>query len=216
MNLQVDVGDFSISYIAPPTSEPLTLAQAKDHLRLPQDLTDFDSKLNLFIPGARAYLEDSFSLRIMKQQVLLTFSQFPRQDRLRLPVWPIQSVDVFKYIGVDGTAYTLNVGATGGAGVQLLSRLNRKPVELVLPFAAVWPAQILTTADGIQISLTCGYMNGKSPETLPLPPSIQQAMCLMLAHWWDNGAAVTVGTLMQSKALALGVDEIMASERLYW
>lgn len=210
------VRDFSVQLLTPPASEPLTLDQAKDHLRLPRDLTDFDPRLTLFIQSCRAFLEDTFGLRIMRQQVELRLSQFPHGDRMALPVWPVQSVDYFKFIGIDGTLFTMTVGDTGGVGVNLLQRLAKKPVELVLPFGGVWPAQILTPADGIQIGLTCGFLNGHSPETLPLPPSILQAMCLMLGHWWDNGAASTLGTLMQSKTLVLGVDEAMASERLYW
>jgi hypothetical protein len=129
----------------------------------------------------------------------------------------VQSCDYFTFEDTLGNVNPLVVGATGDAGVQVLTRLNRKPCELVLPWAHVWPPTVLTTADPIRIGLTVGYMTaGQSPLTLPIDVNILNAMCLLISWWWDNGAAATLGSLMKSDVSAIGVDQMMASVKLYY
>ncbi len=215
---QVQRLDFSIALLQGPTEEPLTLQQAKEHLRLPTDVgfTDFDNKLNVFIKTARGYLERNYGIRCLTQKVEVTFQNFPAEDRIRIPVWPVQSFDYFTYTRADGVTTPMLIGATDTPNVELLTRTRRKPAEICLPWAKIWPPAVLTTADAIRVGLTVGFNPNGSPLTLPLDPNIIQAMCLLLSWWWDNGAAATVGSLMKSDLSALGVDECMSDLRLYW
>lgn len=211
--LQVPPGDWSIRRLTLPTSEPLTLAQAKDHLRIDQSLTIEDNDITLMLEAARDYLEAAYSIRLMPQTVEVTLQQFPREDRIRLPIWPIPSFNYLKYTDVADVERQMTIGTNTNA-VDLLARTWKKPAELVLPFGKIWPPYVVQQADAIRIGCNVGF-TGQSPE-FPLPSQAIQAMKLLIGHFYENRSAVTMGTLMKSDPLALAVDHLMANVRLYF
>jgi uncharacterized phiE125 gp8 family phage protein len=201
--------DFSIRPLSLPTSEPMSVAQAKAHLRIPADVTEFDEIVADLIASARDYIEQTYNLRILPQDVEIGFLQFPKGDRIRLPIWPVQSLNYFHYTTAAEETLAIDLN------VLVKARLHRKPAEIALRFSQVWPAVITDTSEGLQIGLTVGWETGDSPELLPRPPQINQAMRLLIGHGFNNGSAVTLGTLDKSDPLALGVDSLMANIRLY-
>jgi uncharacterized phiE125 gp8 family phage protein len=211
MGRQVLEGDWSIRQLTMPTSEPITLAQAKDHLRISQTLTNEDADITDMIVGARSYLEGAYGIRFMPQTVEVTLQQFPRDDRIRLPIWPATVVNYVKYTDVANVERDMIVGTDNTA--EVLYRLWKKPAELILPFAKIWPPAVLQMADAVRIGLTVGFTGG-SPE-FPLPVMSTRAMKLLVGHYYENRSAVTLGTLMKSDPLALAIDHLMANVRLY-
>lgn len=201
--------DWSLRLVGPALSEPLSLSQAKLHLKIDDSLTEEDDAITDYVSSAREYLEQAYNLRFAQQQVELLIAQFPTDDRFKLPIWPVQSVDYFRYQDIQNNSYDLL------PGIGYLTRLFRKPCELVLPFGAVWPPITLTTADAIQVGLTVGYLRGDSPETLPVPFQAIQAMKLLIGHMYENHSAVTLGTLDQTTPTAMGVVNLMQNVRLF-
>jgi uncharacterized phiE125 gp8 family phage protein len=202
-------GDWSISLLEPPAAEPLTLDQAKAHLKVtwPEE----DSTIGDYLTAARAYIEDAYGIRLVRQKVEVQFQNFPLlADRMKLPIAPVQSVDYFRYFDVQLVQRVMVVGT------DLHVRLNKRPPELILPYGKVWPPVVLDTADPIRIGLAVGFVNGHSPETLPVPPAALSAMRLLLTHQYENRAAVTLGTLEKTDPLALGVAHLMANVALYF
>lgn len=216
--LQIPHGDWSLQMLQLPASEPMTLDQGKNHLRIPLDVTDFDANVGDYIKGARDYIEETYGLPIMPQKVRVNLQQFPREDRIKLPIWPVYSVDAARYYTVDGQSHTLTTGVAadfaGPTPPDLLVRLSKKPCEIVLPWAHIWPPVVLQMADAIQFDLTVGFGNG-SPTLQPLPPAVMQALRLLLGHEYDIGAAVTV-IGRPSEPLVLGVEAMMANIRLHY
>lgn len=207
--------DWSISTLVPPTSEPITLTRAKTHLKIDPLLTEEDDDIQDYIAAARSYLEETFFVRIMPQKVEMQISQFPREDRIRLVAWPIRSIDYVRYTDINGNVGEMNVGTSTTAGATVLTRLNRKPCELKLPFAKIWPTAVLQESDGVQIGMSVGYLRGDSPETLPIPPAVIGAMKLLITNFYENRSAVTNGTLDKTDPLAISVGHLMANVRLY-
>lgn len=201
--------EFSIRQLTPPATEPMTLAEAKNHLRIPDDVTELDTVIALYIASARAYLEATYSTYLVKRTIEILFQNFPRVDTMRMPIWPIQSIDYFRYTGANGTQGSLAVDT------QILTRLYKKPPELVLPWAAVWPQIVLTTADPIAVGATVGFVTASSPENLPMPAAALEAMRMLIGHQYFNGSAITLGSLMKSDPIALGVSQFMANVGLY-
>jgi len=213
--LRVLDGDWNLQMLQPPASEPLTLDQAKQHLRIPLDVTDFDANVTEYIAGARSYMEYTYGLPVMQQKVRVNLQQFPSADRIRLPIWPVQSVDASRYITVDGQAHPLTVGDSTTQPVpDILARLWRKPSELVLPWSHIWPPVVLQMADAVQFDLTVGFVTNASPELRPLPPALLAAMRLLIGHQYEQGAAVTV-VGRPSERLAIGVDDLLRNIRLF-
>jgi len=217
--IHVQRGDWSIAQLNPPVGEPLTLAQAKLHLRIDDSLTEDDVYVTDLISAARGELEDEYGIRFLQQQVEVRLQNFPRADRIKLPIWPVQTIDYFRYHVADGTVGTMDVvtdDTQAISGSAVLTRVSKKPAEVMLPFAHVWPAVILQAADGIRIGLTVGYLTGGSPETLPIPPAALMAMRRLISHGYENRDNVTLGTLMKSDEIAFGVSRLMANVGLYW
>ncbi len=208
MTMQVRPADFSIRALSLPAAEPLTVAEAKDHLRIPVDVTDFDSQAAALIEASRYYLEENHSVKLVKQDVELILQCFPREDRIRIPVWPVQAINYITWRAADNTAGSMD------PAIDYDVRIYRKPAEVVLRFAKIWPPIVLATADPVAIGLTVGFLSGSSPELLPMPGTVKQAMKLLIDHWYRNGSDVTIGSLMVSKKLERGVDALMKNVRL--
>lgn len=213
--LQIPPGDWVLQTLQEPSAEPITLTQAKQHLRVPDDLTEFDDLITEYMLSARDFIERTYGLPIMPQKVRLSLAQFPRADRVRLPVWPVQRVDAGRYYTIDGVAHPFTFGDSSTQPVpDLLLRLSRKPAEIVVPWAHIWPPAVLQTADAVQFDLTVGFVRGDSPETLPVPAVVLQALRLLIGHMYDIGAAVTV-IGRPSEPLVLGLDAMMTNVRLW-
>ena len=215
MSQIIPPGDWAIETLALPAAEPMTLATAKLQCRVPTAITEYDALLSDAISAARNYIESTFAIYLAKQRVRITFASFPQGDRFRLPVWPIQTIDAMDYVTADGVAHFLNVGEVDTVPVpDVIARLWRKPAEMVLPFAHIWPPATLQIGGAIRISATVGFITG-SPELLPMPAAALQAMKLLIGHAYMNGSAVTIGSLQKSDPLALGVRDMMANLRLW-
>lgn len=207
--------DFAIRQLTFPAEEPLSLQEAKAHLRIDDEITDFDSILTGYLLAGRNFLESAYNVRLLKQTVEYTIDQFPYEDRIKFRIWPIQSIDYIRVTDVKGAVSNLAYGpATDDANVAR-PRLFKKPAELVLGYTKLWPTTILDTADAIAFGLTVGFQTDNSPETLPLPDEVKQAMRFLLEHQFTNGSAVTQGVVGQTDLVTLGVDNFMANVRLY-
>lgn len=222
MSRRIQHGDWALEWLQYPSYEPLTLSQAKQQLGITDDQTDFDALIggtgagDGYISVARSYIEETYGLPILKQRVRLTLAQFPWADTIRIPIWPVQSVDAFTYVTSDSIKHTLTVGENTTIPIpNVLTRLSRKPAELILPFAVIWPPAVLQTAEAIAIDMTVGFINGLSPETLPIPSVVFQAMRLLIGHYFMNREAATV-IGRPSEALVLGIDNLMANVRLHF
>ena len=153
MSQIIPPGDWAIETLALPAAEPMTLATAKLQCRVPTAITEYDALLSDAISAARNYIESTFANYLAKQRVRITFASFPQGDRFRLPVWPIQTIDAMDYVTADGVAHFLNVGEVDTAPVpDVIARLWRKPAEMVLPFAHIWPPATLQIGGAIRIT----------------------------------------------------------------
>ena len=215
-------GDWAVEWLQYPATEPLTLSQAKAQLGITDDQTDFDALIggtgsgDGYISTARNYIEETYGIAILKQRVRFTIAQFPWEDTIRLPLWPVQSCDAMGYTTADNMFNPMSVGDNTLIPIpNVLTRLSRKPAELVLPFGQIWPPATLQTTDGVQADFTIGYIRGDSPETLPVPSVVYQAMRLLIGHYFMNREAATV-IGRPSEALVLGIDSLMANVRLYY
>jgi uncharacterized phiE125 gp8 family phage protein len=89
--------------ITTPT-EPITLAEAKLHLRV--DDTAEDSLITALISAARETCEDRIEGTVPVTGWRLTLDAFP--DAIKLPRGPVASVESVKYIDDDGVEQTLS------------------------------------------------------------------------------------------------------------
>ena len=164
----------SLALVTPPAEKILTLAEAKQHLRV--DLTDEDTLIQTYINAVDAHLDGPAGVlgRALVTQVWdWTLPAFPA-DELRLPLPPVQSVDSISYLDAGGAAQTV-------ASWQTYSRHG---ADFIRPaFGAAWPAT-RAVENAVTIRFTAGY-----GAAAAVPDAIRAAALLLLGSAFEQRAA---------------------------
>jgi hypothetical protein len=162
--------------IAPPASEPVTLAEVKLQLGMGpvEDSTREASmiladKLRPFMLAARRECENYCRRVFITQRWLLRQDGFPggdfeyskRHPEILLPKPPFQSIDFFKYVDVSGVVQTLPLDTTYGNGslqygYQLRRGTQTQPARLLPSWARPWPPS-RRVPSSVMIQFRCGY-----------------------------------------------------------
>lgn len=154
--------------IVSPQVEPVTLAEAKQTLRVDHDSED--TLLSSLIGAAREEVEASCGLALIDQTWRLTLDILPPLGRVLLrrhPVREIVSVTVYGPDGeaslVDPQSYRLDAGSRP-------ARLH----FLNLPVAGM-------AANGIEIDFVAGFGEAGAD----VPDLLKRAILLLVAHWYE-------------------------------
>lgn len=131
--------------ITAPTAEPVTLAQAKAHLRIDDDLTDLDDRITSLIVNARQQAEHRTGRRFGVQTWERSLDAFPGWAIL-LPDPPVSAIVSIKYDDPSAIERTLDPAA-------YRLRPHSEPAA-VMPVTA-WPAT-LPEPGAVRIRYTCG------------------------------------------------------------
>lgn len=94
----------ALKLITPASTYPVTLAEAKLHLRV--DTSDEDTLINAFIAAATETAEQKLGRALMAQTWELTLDAFP--DAFELTRVPVQSITSVKYYDVAGVQQTMS------------------------------------------------------------------------------------------------------------
>jgi uncharacterized phiE125 gp8 family phage protein len=171
---------WSLRLVTAPSSEVLTLAQAKAQSRV--DFTDEDSYITSLTVAARASVEEDLSRSLITQTWELGLPCFPREDRILLPRGPLQSVTSVIYTDSALNSFTMT------AGTDYLVDQYADLAEIVLPFGKVWPTAVLSTMRPVVIRFVAGY--GDTSAAVPTPISL--AMLQLVGDWYENREAVNI------------------------
>ncbi|MFA7281788.1 MAG: head-tail connector protein [Sterolibacterium sp.] len=180
-------------------AEPITLEEAQNHIRVSADITSDDSLIEALITSARMFAENHTNRVCLTQTWELVLDAFP-VGILELPKAPLQSVSSITYIDSNGAQQTLAASAYKVDAVT-------NPGRIAPAYGTVWPVT-RNEANAVTITFIAGY--GDQAANVPAP--IRQAMLLMIAHLYDNRAAVEVGGDFYK--LPLGVEALLAQYRV--
>lgn len=142
-----------IKVITPPATEPVTLAEAKLHLRV--DTSDEDALITRAIKSAREECEHYLQRSIPQQTLGLYLDAFPSGD-LRLAWGPAQSITSVQYIDAAGTPTTLP------GSVYMFDDTQIEPV-LRLTWASEWPTT-RAQPNAVIVTYVAGY--AACPESI--------------------------------------------------
>jgi uncharacterized phiE125 gp8 family phage protein len=158
--------------ITGPASEPITLTEAKTHLRV--DGTDSDTIITSLIKQAREYAEDYQNKKYITQTLELVLDKFPDDDYIEfVNTTPVQSITSVKYFDTDGTDYTFD---SANYALDTDSFVNK----LHLKYQKLWPTTILQPYNGVRIRFICGY-----GEASAVPETFKQAMLIHIQLLYD-------------------------------
>lgn len=162
-----------------PAVEPLTLAEAKLHLRVATGQTDEDSLISALIVAARRWFERRTNRQLVTATWRLTLDAFPLGCRpLLLPVAPVASVTSVSYVGNAGATYTL-------AATKYVVSTDREPARLMPAYGLVWPVA-RWVPDAVQVVFVAGY-----GVAAAVPDDIKSALRLVIGHLYENREEVT-------------------------
>lgn len=112
----------------PPSAEPISLTEAKAHLRV--DGTDDDALITSLIVTARQHVEAETERILITQTWDLYEDEFP--DVIEIPYPPLQSISVITYTDEDGVTQTL---ATSVYTVDM----DSEPGQVYEAYNQTWP-----------------------------------------------------------------------------
>lgn len=179
-----------------PAAEPISLAQAKDFLRVEHD--DDDAVIGALIAGARIHIETATRRALLTQDWRLVRDRWPREGRVPVLPVPLQQAIAARVHNADGTTTTLNLGGVA-------ADLTRAPAILDFTWSAM-PAPGRATA-GIEIDIRVGY--GAASD---VPEPLRQAIRLLVAHWYENRALAALDRPVSP--LPLTIDALIAPYRV--
>ncbi|MBN1807189.1 MAG: phage head-tail connector protein [Sedimentisphaerales bacterium] len=179
----------------PPSVEPVTLNEAKLHLRV--DHTDEDALITSLIKVAREWCENFQNRAYITQTITLTLDEFP--DVFTVPRPPLQSVTSIKYIDTDGVQQTLS------SGIYDVDSQS-EPGRIALAYGQSWPG-IRGDINSVEVVYVAGY--GDTADNVP--ERVKAAIKLLAGHLYEHREMVSEMTLKEvpfSVKSLLGVDRV--------
>ncbi|MFZ5762838.1 MAG: head-tail connector protein [Thermodesulfobacteriota bacterium] len=186
----------SRALITAPAAEPVSLAEAKLHLRV-EHAAD-DALITALIQAARERAEAITRRALISQTWEVYLDEWPSEGFIRLPMPPLQSVASVKYTDTDGVEHTFSDWAADVASL---------PGRVVLNHGAAWPSVTLRPVNPIAVRFVAGY-----GDAAAVPASIKAAMLLMIGHLYENREESVAGVSIA--ALPMGAEALLAPFRL--
>lgn len=186
-----------------PAVEPVTLAEAKLHLRVTQ--SGEDTLISALIKAAREYAEGVLNRALIDQTWDLYLDAFPGECDgyvLKVPMSPLKSVTYVKYLDEAGVQQTLSASLYA---VDITS----EPGRIYPAYQQVWPTLRTGALGAVVVRFVAGY----GADGTFVPESIKAAIRLAVAHWYENREDTVVGTIVSK--LPLGVDALLWQERIW-
>lgn len=207
--------------LTPPAIEPVTLAEAKLHLRV--TFSDDDALISALITAARSLCETRLRRALITQTLVSYWDNFPwgggYYNRLirqmgPSPYWlptstgimdiprpPLQSVTSLQWIDYNGTWQTID------PSLYLYSVGTPGRIQPV--YGQVWPIA-RPQIDSIKLTYVAGYGSTEAS----VPPAIQAAMKLFIGHWYENREQVmsSVGLSLTLLPVPEAADALLSTE----
>jgi uncharacterized phiE125 gp8 family phage protein len=162
----------SIVLTTPPATEPVTLAEAKAHLKV--DTTDDDVLIGTLISAARAKAEWNTGRALITQGWTFALDAWPEDGVFEIPLPPLQSV-------MSVTAYALDDTATVLDPTTYQVDTVSSPARLALKANASPPVN-LRALNAVEIMFTAGYGDAEND----VPPLIREAILEIVADMYVN------------------------------
>jgi hypothetical protein len=182
---------FAVVEVVAPAEQPVSLARAKDHLRVSG--TDEDAIIVDMIAGAARSAQRECGLQLVTATLKLVLDDFPRfwlnglsafpgcwtddgywaiRERgiIRLPVGPVQSVTSIQYTDTAGVVQTMSAAdySVGAATGRVMPKTG-------------WPVTSANTLENVSVTYLAGFGAASA-----VPMDAVAAILLILADRYQN------------------------------
>lgn len=166
-----------LTLITPPAATPVSLAEAKAHLRVTH--ADDDTYIATLVDVAVRRFDARhgiLSRALITQSWRLRIDAFPHcwPFAIELPFPPLLSVASVKYLDPDGVEQTL-------AGAEYTVEASQFVGRILLGYGKSWPA-IRCVPGAVRIEFAAGF----GPAGTDVPAPVRQAMLMFIAHLYET------------------------------
>jgi uncharacterized phiE125 gp8 family phage protein len=160
----------------PPTTFPVSLAEAKKQVEVATAITHHDDHLTRLIKAATAEVESRTGRTILTTTYELHLDDFPSgSNPIILPRPPLQTVASVAYVDGNGDSQTLSTDV-----YKVIT--SREPGEIVFKYGQTWP-EVYDESDSITITYNGGY--GDEEGDLPdVCEWIKEAILILVHAYW--------------------------------
>jgi uncharacterized phiE125 gp8 family phage protein len=158
--------------ITPPAIEPVSLVEAKAHLRAVH--AEEDQLIGTLISSARRIVEARSGLLLIQQTWTCYYDDWPDNGIIDLSLAPVTTVNSLTVFSDDDIPASIDPA-------HFYADTASRPPRLLLRGSRVWarPGRI---ANGIAIAVTAGF--GAAASAVPEP--LCQAILILVAHWFEH------------------------------
>lgn len=170
----------SLKKLSAPASEPVTLAETKQHLRIDTD-TD-DALLGAYITAAREYCEDYLDRTLTHTPLRMTLDGFPAE--IALPAPPMASSGTATAVSVTYVANSNGQTATLSSAEYRVDRDSTPGVIRPL-YGGSWPSHL-----NDENSVTVTWHGGYGASASDVPRTIRHAVMMIVGTWYERRLAI--------------------------
>ncbi len=179
------LADFNTTVVTPPTVEPVTLAEAKQHIRQPLAVDDVE--IPNTIKAAREFAELKSGATFTTTVRKLWLPRFPtartvfggglgefEDRRIVLPHSPLIGVTAVEHLDTDGVLQTLTVTT------DYIVTQGSRPGYVVPAWGKHWPAT-RQTIEAVRVTYSAGY-----GAAAAVPLAARQAILMLVAGFYRD------------------------------
>ena len=188
---------YALTQVTPPTVEPITLDEAKLHLRVEGD--DEKALIETLIAAARRQAESYMGRALISQVWDMDMDRFPRGE-IEVPRPPLRAVESIAYLDPQGATQTIPI-----ADYRVDSK--REPGRVTPADGEAWPATLAVT-NAVTVRFAAGY--GDAADDVP--EDIRQAILLIVGRLYAHREDVVQGAPLHT--LSRGSESLMGPYRM--
>lgn len=168
--------------VSAPAVEPVSLAEAKNHLRV--DTSADDALIGGLITAARETVETLCrpQVAMITQTWAYVADGIPDGDTLELRPYPLQSVESIAATDDAGLATTFGTA-------NYLVDTTSEPGRVRLRTNCTWPSTTLQEMSGFRATFVAGFGTAGTC----VPQALRQAVLMLVGHLYENRESVIVG-----------------------
>ncbi len=193
----------SLTRATAPAVEPVTLAEAKAHLRV--DTATDDAYIGSLITAAREWVEQYLDRTLVHTQWVMRFDKFPPDGThdIELPRPPMATAGTTTAVALT---FTFENGTTSTYSTASY-RVDRDgvPGTVKTLYGQTWPPHL---QDDNAISVT--WWGGYGAIGTSVPAAIRHAMLMLVGMWYERRMAADS---MSGNEIPFGVKSLLDSQR---
>jgi len=186
-----------------PAVEPVSVAEAKAHLRV--DTSDDDTYIGTLITAGREWCEQYLDRTLVNTQWVMRFDSFPPDGThdIELPRPPMATAGTTTAVSLTFT-YENGTTATYSTASYRVDR-NSTPGAVKTLYGQTWPPHLMDD-NAVSVTWWAGYGAAGSS----VPAAIRHAILMIVGILYEKRAAAESGSLNE---VPFGVKSLLDSQR---